>query len=146
MEKYRDEVRKLMISVNVVDGAYALYAKRLGIKENALSLLYALDDGQSHSQKEICEQWLIPRTTMNTVVKECVAAGYIVLDGSSHSKEKAICITEKGRMFAENVLNQLYDLEHRAMEKTLSSFSPEFVQAVGQFADCLKEETKHFGE
>ena len=31
---------------------------------NALSLLYALDDGEPHSQKQLCEQWLIPRTTM----------------------------------------------------------------------------------
>ena len=144
MKDYREEIRRIMVSVNVIDGIYAMGAKKIGIKDNSLSLLYALDDGKPHSQKEICEHWLIPKTTLNTIVKECVNAGYIVLDGIKHTKEKEIRLTDKGQEYAKTILNQVYELEGRAMEKTLSSYSPEFVQALEQFTAYLKEEAEHF--
>lgn len=144
MKDYREEIRRIMVSVNVIDGIYAMGAKKIGIKNNSLSLLYALDDGKPHSQKEICEHWLIPKTTLNTIVKECVNAGYIVLDGIKHTKEKEIRLTDKGQEYAKTILNQVYELERRAMEKTLSSYSPEFVQALEQFTAYLKEEAEHF--
>ena len=144
MKDYRQEIRRIMVSVNVIDGIYAMGAKKIGIKDNSLSLLYALDDGKPHSQKEICEHWLIPKTTLNTIVKECVNAGYIVLDGIKHTKEKEIRLTDKGQEYAKTILNQFYELERRAMEKTLSSYSPEFVQALEQFTAYLKEEAEHF--
>lgn len=143
MKDYREEIRRIMVSVNVIDGIYAMGAKKIGIKDNSLSLLYALDDGKPHSQKEICEHWLIPKTTLNTIVKECVNAGYIVLDGIKHTKEKEIRLTDKGQEYAKTILNQVYELERRAMEKTLSSYSPEFVQALEQFTAYLKEEAEH---
>lgn len=144
MKDYREEIRRIMVSVNVIDGIYAMGAKKIGIKNNSLSLLYALDDGKPHSQKEICEHWLIPKTTLNTIVKECVNAGYIVLDGIKHTKEKEIRLTDKGQEYAKTILNQVYELERRAMEKTLYSYSPEFVQALEQFTAYLKEEAEHF--
>ena len=144
MKDYREEIRRIMVSVNVIDGIYAMGAKKIGIKDNSLSLLYALDDGKPHSQKEICEHWLIPKTTLNTIVKECVNAGYIVLDGIKHTKEKEIRLTDKGQEYAKTILNQVYELERRAMEKTLSSYSPEFGQALEQFTAYLKEEAEHF--
>ncbi|HCS76041.1 MAG TPA: MarR family transcriptional regulator [Clostridiales bacterium] len=144
MKDYREEIRRIMISVNVIDGIYAIGAKKIGIKDNTLSLLYALDDGKPHSQKEICEHWLIPKTTINTIVKECVDIGYIVLVASNHTKEKEIRLTDKGQEYTRTILNQVYELERRAMEKTLASYSPEFVQAIEQFTAYLKEESEHF--
>lgn len=73
----------------------------MGLKENTLSLLYALDDGAPHTQKQICEEWLIPKTTINTVVKECVANGYVTLAPGEHSHEKLICLTERGKGYAQ---------------------------------------------
>ena len=44
-------VRRLALVINRMDGAYYLYARQHGVNENALTLLYALDDGEPHSQK-----------------------------------------------------------------------------------------------
>ncbi|MGM9942584.1 MAG: MarR family transcriptional regulator, partial [Erysipelotrichaceae bacterium] len=32
--------------------------------------LYALNDDEKHSQKDICDGWSIPRTTINTIIKD----------------------------------------------------------------------------
>lgn len=38
------EIRRLMLATNRIDGAYYLLSRKLGVKENILALLYALDD------------------------------------------------------------------------------------------------------
>ena len=44
------EIRRLMLATNRIDGAYYLLSRKLGVKENILALLYALDDEKPHSQ------------------------------------------------------------------------------------------------
>ena len=72
-----ESARRLAKAACALDGAYDRLAKRLGITGNLLWLLYILDDGAPHSQKQICEEWLFPKTTVNTLTKECQGAGYI---------------------------------------------------------------------
>ena len=67
-----EAVRRLIIAINKIDGSYYFYARKLGVKENTLALLYELDDGHPHSQKQISEDWQIPKTTINTIVKQLV--------------------------------------------------------------------------
>ena len=57
MENYREQLRLLTQAMNQIDGLYYQAARKLGIKDNTLALLYALDDGKPHSQKQIGEEW-----------------------------------------------------------------------------------------
>ena len=84
-----------------------MISRKIGVKENTMILLYALDDGRPHTQKEICEEWLIPKTTLNTIVRECVKSGYLVLQPGS--REKEIRLTEQGKAYAASVLNRVYN-------------------------------------
>ena len=85
---YHDIMWRITNACNKMDGAYYFCGKKLGIKENTLTIIYALEDGQPHSQKQISEEWLIPKTTINTTVKEMMQEGLITfLPGG---KEKAI--------------------------------------------------------
>ena len=144
MSQYRTEIRRLMIAVNEIDGVYDMIAKKIGVKMNTLALLYALDDGRPHSQKEICAEWLIPPTTLNTIVRETVAAGYLHLNSSAGKKEKTLCLTEKGSAFARTVLNQVYELEQNAMARTLHAVSPAFISSLELFTQHMKEEVRTF--
>lgn len=138
MDKLREKIRRLMITINRVDGLYYHAAKQAGTKENMLSLLYALSDGKPHSQKQICEEWLIPRTTINTVVKEGIRSGYVVLISTS-SKEKLVALTEKGGVYTEELLENLYRAEYVAMRQTLEKYSDDFVSAIEYFTAVLGE-------
>ena len=70
LEQKRAYINRLWACTNIIDGLYYQCARTLGLKDNALALFYALADGQPHSQKQICEEWLIPKTTVNTVIRE----------------------------------------------------------------------------
>lgn len=137
IEKYFALIHRMTLAENKIDGVYYYLARHLGINENTLALLYALDDGRPHSQKEICEEWLIPKTTINSIVKKMTAQGYITLQTEPHSREKNLILTEQGRERAEQLLGNIYKAEEKAMREALQKYSPEFIEALEYFADCF---------
>ena len=126
MDRNYELVRRIGLAINKIDGVYYLLARHYGCNENTLAFLYALDDGQPHSQKEISDEWLIPRTTVNSTVKHMLADGYITCTTEPHKKEKAIMLTEKGRAYAAELFRGVYQAEEQAIIDTLEQFSPEF--------------------
>lgn len=137
-QTHRAELRRFFTALNKIDGLYDLFAKRLGTNGNHLALFYALDDGEPHSQKQICDEWLIPRTTINTIVREYVDKGYITLLHTDHSKEKHISLTDSGQEYAHQLMQRIYGAEERAMTETIKTFNTSFIAAVELFADSLQ--------
>ena len=122
--------RRLVAASSAADGAYYRWARQSRVTWNTLDLLYALDDGLPHSQKQICEGWGLPKTTINTTVRACQKAGYITLEAMpDHPRQKQICLTERGRAYAREALEELYAAENTAMAETIERFGPGFVDA-----------------
>lgn len=144
MQQYRSEIRRIMIAVNVIDGAYEMIAKKIGIKENVLILFYALDDGEQHSQNAICKQWLIPKTTLNTVIKKYVAKGYLLLNENENKKVKTIALTKQGQAYARKILKEVYDVEEKAIAEILNSESADFIGTLERFTANLKLEARKY--
>ena len=137
--KDRELIRRFITAVNILDGVYYRIAKNSGIGENRLALFYALDDGKTHSQKQICEEWLIPKTTLNSVLKDCETEGLVELHGIPHERrEMTICVTDKGKEYSRNILADLYEAEDEAMKTTLKRFSSEFTEASAFFAEQFR--------
>ncbi len=140
MDNAFEAIRQLMTAFNKIDGSYYFCAKSLGVKENTLAVLYALDDGLPHSQKQLSEEWLIPRTTVNTIVKELEKEGYITFYPEEESREKPILLTGTGKAYVHDLLKKVYAAEYSALIRTVGKFSPEFIDAFDFFASCLCEE------
>ena len=128
---------RLTDAINRIDGAYYFCAKHMGVKENTLALLFALDDGKPHSQTQIAREWLIPKTTVNTVVKELTQVGYITLVGTERSREKNIVLTQEGRTYADQVMKEMKLAERQALDQTLDQYPAEFIDAIEYFAGRL---------
>ena len=60
-----------------VDSFYDEFAKQSNVSSALLWVLYALNDGNSHTQIEISNDWELPKTTVNTVIKEIQKNGYV---------------------------------------------------------------------
>lgn len=142
MNEHDKMLRRLYLATNRIDGGYYFFARGVEVKENVLALLYALNDGQSHTQAEIARDWLVPKTTVNTNIKELKAAGYVEFLPGQVGREKALILTEAGRAYATRVQQGMYEAERTALERTLERFSPEFVDAMDYFADCICEELR----
>ncbi len=96
-----------------IDGVYEKYGSRASLKSpNLLWILYALNDGKIHSQKQICDEWSIPRSTANTLIKELEDNGYIHLSQiKGKRRELNISLTKTGKEYANTILKDLYSRE-----------------------------------
>ena len=139
------DLLRLFCAINKIDGAYYFCARKMKLKENTLALLYALDDGLPHSQKQVCEDWLIPKTTINTVTRELVEQGYATLVSTGHHREKNIILTEEGRRYAAKVMGEMKLAEREALSETLKHFSPEFIDAFDFFSQSLCRSLEQHG-
>lgn len=100
-----------------IDYFYAEVAKKSGVKPNLMWILYALNDGESHSQKEISISWDIPITTINTIVKELNDDGYVdLIHIPGKRREMNIILTEKGKDYSKNILNDIYEMEEKVFK------------------------------
>lgn len=132
----REKIRRLMIAVDKIDEAYYKTLKTLGIKDNAFVLFYAIADGKHYSQKNICDEWSIPRTTLNTIVQEYVMKKYIKLVSTGH-KEKEIILTETGKNFIKEILTPIFKAEEKAIEPFLQT---KMIEQMENFAENITNE------
>lgn len=101
-----------------IDFIYDEYAKRSNVKSNLLWILYALNDKQPHSQKEICKNWALPRSTVNTIIKEMEQDSIVELKQiKGEKRELYIILTKKGHEYADNLLKELYAYESKVYDK-----------------------------
>ena len=140
MEKLRELNRRFVAAVSAADGAYYCWAVRSGITPHTLDLLYALDDGLPRSQKQICEEWAIPKTTVNTVVRSCREAGYITLEPMpDQPRQRQLCLTPAGTAYAREALAELYVLENQAMAAVVKKYGSSFVDAMELYSASFRE-------
>ena len=123
-----------------VDSFYDEFAKQSNVSSALLWVLYALGDGNPHTQIEISNDWKLPKTTVNTVIKEIQKDGYIeLIPIEGKRREMSIVLTEIGKKFADNVLSDLYKKEAEAY-KALSSEEQEIVTVLEKLARKLKKD------
>ena len=121
-----------------VDSFYDEFAKKSNVSSALLWVLYALNDGKPHTQIEISNDWELPKTTVNTVIKDIQKDGYALLVPiKGKRREMSIVLTENGKKFADNVLSDLYKKEADAY-KALTSEEQEIVMVLEKLARKLK--------
>ena len=131
--------RMLGEAVYRIDSAYDVFSKNAGIKANMLWLLSALNDGQKHTQSQICWDWNYPRTTVNTLVKELEQQGYVeLIPVTGTRRELYIELTEEGQAYANSMLNKVYEAEEELFERYSRDHDTEFVNQLNHFSNIMK--------
>lgn len=142
MERYSVEemTERLNISVNRINGGYYIWARKHGLQENRLTILYALGDKKKHTQTEISREWLIPKTTVNTVVKQLARENIVLIQGGEKSKE--LSLTEYGVEYTKAALANLYRAEKDAMACILERYGEAFITAHEEYSAILESKLK----
>ena len=123
-----------------MDAMYAEYAKRRKCKNaRLLWVLYALDDGTNHSQRDIAENWNIPKSSVNAIVSELYDDGYVTfVPIPGQKREMFVRLTPEGEEYAHKKLADLYKIEKKAYE----DLSPETLSAIQALEDINRALTK----
>lgn len=115
---YRDNINCLYEAVRSIDKVYENWAKTQGIGYYDMLLYYALveNEGQGMTQKQFCVELDVPKTTVNSIVKNQMQLGYIQLEINSHNrKEKIITLTPNGIEYANKLIMPLFEIEKKAI-------------------------------
>lgn len=111
--KFRDEQFAL----------YDEYAKRHGMLMKTLlivNVLFYAKDGMT--QTEICHRTFQSKQTVNLIIKNLLAEGYVtVTEVPENKRNKIVCMTDAGRRYCEKVVRHITWAEDTAM----SMFTPE---------------------
>lgn len=131
--------RLLGEAVYRIDGAYDVFSKNAGISSGKLWLLSALNDGKEHTQSQICWDWNYPRTTVNTLVKELERDGHVALTPVPGTRrELYVKLTEQGKIYADQILKPVYDMEQELFERYFVEKDLSFVIELHQFSTAMK--------
>lgn len=123
-----------------VDAVYEDFAKDCGVTSPTLLwILYALNDGKEHTQREICVDWDLPKSTVNTVMTELKKNGYVELVPiKGKRREMTIVLTESGRSYAASLLAAIYEKEAVAFQK-LDEADRQVILTLEKIARLLRE-------
>ena len=101
-----------------IQGAYTAWAKENQVNYHELLVLYSLDVFGARTQKQICEQYLVPKQTVYNIVSELRRRGYVALRKSEESwREKVMELTASGQAYARSVMDSLMKAEAFAVQK-----------------------------
>ena len=105
----RATARQLILALYHIDEAYYLNENKKKLSDAELCVMYALDDGQPHSQREISQEWLVPKTSVNTIVKRWEKEGFLTMTPvPGKRREMNILLTNSGREYAKSFMGFLY--------------------------------------
>lgn len=121
---------------------YGEWARRHGMSYNMFMVLYALDMAGQCTQKQISESWMIPKQTVNTVIKDLERRGYLCFAAGQGQREKLVCFTEAGRAFAKETLEEMYQMEDRVLERMGPELCEMVLKSERAFAEALAGEVR----
>ena len=98
---------------------YDDWTREQGLSSNSALILYSLYEAEeSCTQKSISQMWSIPKQTVNTILKEFSANGYIELSADKKDKRnKLIMLTPKGNAYAGKIVESLRKRELFAIDQ-----------------------------
>ena len=147
MDSKRQQSWKFSTLLFRIDGLYDQWAKRTGETGNTLAIFYALESGELYTQKQLSEEFLIPKQTLNSIVKDCIAKGYIRLAPSPENhREKLLCLTEAGREYVDSFLAPLLAIEQYAVGQMEQEYGDAVLKGLEKFCEIFQQQLDAAGK
>lgn len=119
--------------------------KKLGVNNYVSRIMYMLYLSGVNRQKEMVENYGMPKQTVNTVITELQKKGYIILIPDENDKRsKIIKLTQEGINYANKIVTPLLDCEIRVLKKMGTQRVEMLIDTMNQYADLLETEMKTF--
>lgn len=141
MTDYLHQLEQINAVYNKTNAAYGKWAKRYGLSYNSLMILYIMEGKDSCTQKYICEELLLPKSTVHSILLDFIQKGYMELEASpDNKKEKIVILTDSGKEFSNSILSRLHAMEIRAMENLGPDLCGQMVYSNLLYCDFFQKE------
>ncbi|MBS9779717.1 MAG: winged helix-turn-helix transcriptional regulator [Moraxellaceae bacterium] len=137
---YRQQMDNIIVHIGQMTKLYHDCAKSHGMSYNTMMVLGALHHYKKCTQKQISEEWGLPKQSVNTIIKKLQAEQYVELLEGRNKKEKLLIFTDKGNAYANKVLKPILAMEERVLQRIGEEQSQQFENTTAKFAQFFQEE------
>lgn len=117
----QDQIRKLSKTIHQINGLFRRVEHQMNLNIYEARVLYALHIDKLQTQKEIVEQYEMPKQTINNFISALHKQGYLqVMADENDHRQKKLLLTETGYEYASRTLSPLLEFE----EEVASRLSP----------------------
>lgn len=130
----------LNMSVNQIRGSWVQLAKKYNINYHEMLVLYHVYCNGRCTQKQICEDHLLPKQTVNNIVSELKTEGYIELQSAiGNKKEKVLVLTPSGEEYISTLVSLMKNVEDIMKEKIGAENLRTLAQLLAEYGDIIRE-------
>lgn len=109
-----------------------------------LCALHEYTDGCT--QKQICEEWVMPKQTVSTILKAMEHAGYVFHSPSAtDGRSKIIRLTDAGKAYVSPIVNTLLNAERHTLAQMGSKNRRAMLGGMSLFCDIFSKEIEKVG-
>ena len=121
---------------------YEDWAKKRGISYFELLTILSVTEAQTPcTQKGICDQWILPKQTVNSVLANLVKRGWVRLSPSPKDRRnKEILLTGEGKIAAAKIAGDLQEKENAVWLKLGKKRADEMLENTAIYNQFFKEE------
>lgn len=125
-----------------IDQVYHKMALKLGISDSAMKILYSVsENGGSCLLKEISVFSGLNKQTINSAIRKMEQENLIYLEKAG-SKNKMVCFTEEGKLFAEKTALRVIEAENRIFAAWPKEDVENYLKLTETYLLALREETE----
>lgn len=103
----------------MMNDLYEAWARQHGLHSFSLYVLKSLyENPDGCTQKRICEEWMLPKQTVNSILKSFEERGYTTSQVSETDRRKRLLfLTDAGAAYARGIIGELDQVEENIMEE-----------------------------
>lgn len=128
------------------DGIYRGAARRLGVPECTLWILYSLRTEEPPlTQTRLCQLLHQSKQTVNSALKKLESGGYINLVPGSDRRTRVVALTEKGDELASRTADRIIAAEESALAALNPQEQEAFLLLNKKYNDLLRHSFRDLG-
>lgn len=119
-------------------GIYSKWSKNHNLSYNEMLVLYTIRDNGYCTQKQICDNYLLPKQTINNTINIMIKKQFLEENKTfTQGREKTYQLTEKGTIYAKPLIDSMTSLEIEAIKKMGISEIKKMISLLTKYDDLL---------
>lgn len=125
-----------------IEAAYHEAARRLNLSDSAMLILYTIcHNGEKCLLNDITSSSGISKQTINSALRKLEAEDIIYLE-STGGRKKMVCLTTRGKEYAQNTVQKVLEIENDIFASWTESERIAYLELTEKYLTTLKSKVK----
>lgn len=113
---YKNLISTISQGLVAFDAVYDRLAHQNGLTYNALMVIYVLFKQECVTQKVLCEELFLSKSTVHSIVKGFIIDDILTFSKQRYGKEKELIFTINGEKYAKKIMDIVEEEEIRLLQ------------------------------